>query len=217
MTKALKNSAAYVRQEPKAKKRKARNTKSIYARHDAMVDKSAGLFGCWNFTGSIQQQSGYGQVHYKCAKSGKVTKKMAHVVAWESANGCEVPKGMVVRHTCHNPLCQNPAHLLLGTAADNRADDKAAGKKAKRLTRETIEAIAKLADTTSPLAIAEQFGCNQRTVQMIWRGITHTKITGIERNWRKPGKSRASQNAQVINLDSHRKPKAHKPELLVPA
>ena len=29
----------------------------------------------------------------------------------------------VVRHKCHNPLCINPEHLVLGTRAENQQDD----------------------------------------------------------------------------------------------
>lgn len=29
----------------------------------------------------------------------------------------------VVRHRCHNRLCVNPEHLILGTQADNKHDD----------------------------------------------------------------------------------------------
>jgi len=33
-----------------------------------------------------------------------------------------VPKGLFVMHTCDIPRCCNPAHLRLGTCADNNAD-----------------------------------------------------------------------------------------------
>lgn len=46
----------------------------------------------------------------------------AHRLAWITANESEIPIGMVVRHTCDNPPCVNPEHLILGTEADNVRD-----------------------------------------------------------------------------------------------
>ena len=43
-------------------------------------------------------------------------------LAWEIANAEPIPPGMVVRHTCDNPRCCNPAHLILGTDKDNTDD-----------------------------------------------------------------------------------------------
>jgi hypothetical protein len=37
---------------------------------------------------------------------------------------------MVVMHTCDNPVCVNPGHLVEGTQADNMADCKRKGQKA---------------------------------------------------------------------------------------
>lgn len=34
----------------------------------------------------------------------------------------EIPKGLVVRHTCDKPACINPEHLILGTQQDNIND-----------------------------------------------------------------------------------------------
>lgn len=45
----------------------------------------------------------------------------AHRVAYQLAKG-EIPTGLVVRHTCDNPPCCNPNHLLIGTVQDNNQD-----------------------------------------------------------------------------------------------
>lgn len=34
----------------------------------------------------------------------------------------EVPEFKIIRHTCHQPLCVNPKHLILGTYQDNAKD-----------------------------------------------------------------------------------------------
>lgn len=51
----------------------------------------------------------------------------AHRLSWEINLGA-IPKGMMIRHLCHNPLCCNPTHLLPGTAKDNHSDMQKAGR-----------------------------------------------------------------------------------------
>ena len=50
----------------------------------------------------------------------------AHVVAYQHAYGLSIERLMnddvVIRHRCDEASCQNPAHLLIGTAADNTGD-----------------------------------------------------------------------------------------------
>ncbi len=74
---------------------------------------------CWNWMGLKKQSpknpSPYGSLGW----NGKVTG--AHRVAFEIANG-EIPKGMMVLHTCDNTLCCNPAHLYIGDHAQNMRD-----------------------------------------------------------------------------------------------
>ncbi len=45
----------------------------------------------------------------------------AHQVSYLIFNG-EIPKGLLVRHTCDNPSCVNPKHLIIGTQSDNLLD-----------------------------------------------------------------------------------------------
>jgi hypothetical protein len=42
----------------------------------------------------------------------------------------DVPKGMVIRHTCDNRMCINPSHLIVGTQEDNVADRVLRGRSA---------------------------------------------------------------------------------------
>ena len=51
-----------------------------------------------------------------------------HRVAWEAYNCEPIPDGMVIMHTCDNRGCFNPAHLQLGTQADNVRDCVSKGR-----------------------------------------------------------------------------------------
>ena len=84
----------------------------------ARTDRSS---GCWEWTGPRQTPSrtgrtgGYGRIK----RHGRQV--FAHRHAYELAKG-SIPDGLVVMHTCDNPPCINPDHLMLGTKRDNSRD-----------------------------------------------------------------------------------------------
>lgn len=80
--------------------------------------------GCWLWTGAGDGDR-YGQIW----SSG--SKRKAHVVSWEIANGRRVPTGLLVLHSCDVPSCVNPAHLSVGTQGDNMQDAIRRGRRAK--------------------------------------------------------------------------------------
>lgn len=71
---------------------------------------------------------GYGQSGFYNQTNGKPEGSyLTHRIAWTlghnpNATRVEVPSGLLVRHTCDNPPCCNPAHLITGTQAQNTAD-----------------------------------------------------------------------------------------------
>ncbi len=80
--------------------------------------------GCWNWIKGTTRD-GYGK--FTTCKKGKKTTWIASRFGWILLHG-EIPKGMLVCHTCDNPLCQNPAHLFLGTPKDNMLDKVKKGR-----------------------------------------------------------------------------------------
>lgn len=82
--------------------------------------RCAGPDECWEFV-AARDRHGYGISWH----DGRVMR--AARIAYALANG-PIPDGLLVRHTCDNPPCVNPAHLILGTQRDNILDAKERGR-----------------------------------------------------------------------------------------
>jgi hypothetical protein len=73
---------------------------------------------CWLWTGR-RNEGGYGVIE---CQLGKVRfRARAHRVSYALFVGV-IPPGLILRHSCDNPPCCNPQHLLIGTRTDNSLD-----------------------------------------------------------------------------------------------
>ena len=111
----------------------------------------------------------------------------AHRVSWAIHNG-PIPKGKghhgaVIMHTCDNRLCVNPAHLMLGSQADNVHDMDAKDRRINRqlkgskhsqskLTEENVRYIR--ASSKSNAELAREFSMTRQAIRYAGvQGWTH--------------------------------------------
>lgn len=148
--------------------------KTLADRFWSKVDKRAPN-ECWPWQGAVRFE-GYG---YLAGTRGQPAMN-AHRVSYQLNVG-PIPEGLCICHHCDNPPCVNPAHLFLGTRADNNADKKSKGRgddrhgennhKAK-LTANQVLQIRRIRKEKhwSQQKIADKFGVSQVAISMILRG-----------------------------------------------
>lgn len=147
--------------------------------------------GCLIWLGS-KTTAGYGRFKLR----GK--HYAAHRTSYLIHHG-PIPEGMVVCHSCDNPSCVNPAHLWIGTHADNQRDCTVKNRRATgsrhrsalypdkipkgaqtgraSLTPDQVREIRRLAGTMSQQKIADLFKTPQTNVSRIIRRKTWKHIT----------------------------------------
>lgn len=130
---------------------------------------------CWLWMKG-RASDGYGYIHV----DGK--RVQAHRLMYERVNG-PIPDGLLVRHTCDNPPCVNPAHLLLGTYKDNAQDAVQRDRNSKgsrngraNFTEEQVLAIR--ADARSLDVIAAEYGVSKFAIHAVQIGKSWKHLPG---------------------------------------
>lgn len=153
---------------------KARNGRVVTpaaARFWQKVDRK-GADECWPW---IAARTGFG--HGKIWDFGVL--RGAHCVSYEMHAG-PIPKGLLVRHTCDNPWCVNPKHLVAGTHKDNGRDmvergrnwmgDRMKGEAHpnSKINKAMVRRILK--DPRSSLQLAKHVGISASVIRKIRQG-----------------------------------------------
>jgi len=156
-----------------------------------------GFGGCWKWNG-CKVYDGYGQIAYEGKRIG------AHRASWVLHVG-PIPNGVCVLHRCDVPDCVNPAHLFLGTRADNNRDRALKGRSYKshgarngnsKLTDSKVLQI--ISSTGTHREIARKFNVTKTTVGCIKRRQIWTHLGG------EPPKpcAQIGENAANVKLQS---------------
>lgn len=130
------------------------------------VDRSAGDDGCWLWTAG-KKRKGYGVFSLKSKD------RTAHRVSWAIHTG-SIPDDLHCLHRCDCPPCVNPAHLFLGTNADNVADKTAKNRQVKgesstkaKLTEKQVIEIRLNAGKSTAVELAKQYGVTSAVIRKV--------------------------------------------------
>jgi len=116
---------------------------------------------CWECVSHYITEDGYPKCWYKSS-----SKCMHRIVFITHFNIINLPSKLVVRHTCDNKLCINPAHLLIGTITDNNRDMFKRDRYNKKLTEKEVLVIR--ADThNTNIALGQQYNISEAMVRHI--------------------------------------------------
>lgn len=136
---------------------------------------------CWPWTHSSGNKAGHGQF---ALRAGWMM--VSSRVAYALENG-RLQQGEVVRHTCDNPPCCNPAHLLKGSNRDNTMDSVTRGRANRshgsshrdaRLNAEAVRVIRATPLTYGAMArLAREYGVSHTAIRRVLAGKTWRSVT----------------------------------------
>lgn len=148
-----------------------RRNPAIVSRLQSKVDRR-GPDDCWPWLAS-GGASGHGQ--FVVVKGYPVG---AHRMAWIIANDAD-PRPYQVMHRCDNPPCCNPAHLLLGTHAENLRDASVRGLMPVRIPDSAvIDLRYRVAAGQSVRSVAGDLGIEYSTAKRMVSGWLRPYVGG---------------------------------------
>ncbi len=134
---------------------------------EEILDYTDKVDGCWLWKGS-RTFDGYGRWNISGNKNGKL-----HRHVYSGKHPEEDITNKVIRHTCDNPLCINPEHLVSGSVKDNVRDMDLRNRRGhSKLTFDQVRAIRLIGKTLTQVEIGKMFGVDYRTVSYILKRLT---------------------------------------------
>lgn len=131
---------------------------------------------CWEWRG-CRHRFGHGQVSVPAGIIGERHRThYVHRVAYHLTHG-PVPDGLFVCHSCDNPACCNPAHLIAGTQARNMRDMSARGRARAEhpraiLTEDNVRDIRRRrASGERCVDLAREYGVSYTCISLTSRGL----------------------------------------------
>lgn len=125
---------------------------------------------CWEWLGK-KDAKGYGFFHM----GGEQWR--AHRAAFVISGGCLLP-GQILLHSCDNPSCVNPGHMMPGTIRENNQDRarKGRSKPIRKLSVEDVREILVRVRDEPKKALARRFNVSPSLIRQIahrtiWRWI----------------------------------------------
>lgn len=134
---------------------------------------------CWEWQAATNWD-GYGRFRLAATPTTPATHIGAHVMAYILHYG-PVPEGLIVLHTCDNPPCVNPNHLVAGTYSNNM-DDMFNKRRhpggTKKVSDEDVIWIRQLyaSGLYSQQQIADMYGICQNNVSKIVLGQNRRRV-----------------------------------------
>jgi hypothetical protein len=125
---------------------------------------------CWDWLGALNE-NGYGQFRYR-GRNARASR-----IAWWLTYGA-IPRGKCVCHECDRRRCVNPAHLFLGTQAENMRDKKRKGRQRGGCRRKLLpDEVRQIRSSRRSLQeLASQFGLTPATIRRIKRRHSYSDV-----------------------------------------